>query len=500
MPQEDRNGAFLDKLSLVLTGKLAESKDLDAYVSGGLEIDAYLETLRTDPGFESKMIQYWMSVLKIQGKFETSPVMGPGVKPESLATQSVDFTFEKSRIIDYTTISDKGIYNQMRNRKACTVPRITRTFARQVIFTDQALEDRNNACKANPDLVKQAACLKANQTYLTTRRPKQLADLDAVECACGTEVNVSPWWNPAVQLKACPEAVTTCGANLSKCELFDTRFDSKLLSQHKNNYSEFNSYGTAVIEALTTEPARIIARNIVSNESFSEVLTTSSTFLNGAAEHYLSTFGSLLVRNAPARSYKSSDGKSVLVSNQSSRAEYRRIDRGPRHAGILTTPMFHQVTNGYRAKANRVYEGFLCRRFIISAEVPSSPSDVTDLTKRQPCAQCHQTLEPLGGFFGKWEQTGINYLYDSTRNAQGSFGNSMGDDTKALGEALGTASDFDKCAVQRAFEIAMGREITVKESQSLLPELVKTFRENGRKFWPILKTIMTAPFYRGAFL
>jgi hypothetical protein len=162
--------------------------------------------------------------------------------------------------------------------------------------------------------------------------------------------------------------------------------------------------------------------------------------------------------------------------------------------------MFHQVTNGYRAKANRVYEGFLCRRFIISAEVPSSPSDVTDLTKRQPCAQCHQTLEPLGGFFGKWEQTGINYLYDSTRNAQGSFGNSMGDDTKALGEALSAEGDFDKCAVQRAFEIAMGREITIKESQTILPELVKKFRENGRKFWPVLKAIMNAPFFKGAFL
>lgn len=498
--------AIVEKIALVFTGRFPSPQDLERVSSGALEPGEYFDSLKNNPAVEAKLTEYWLSVLKINGKFEPTTVMNPGSPPtvprEDLVKQASRFAFDNSMVVDISKISFSPAYNTLRNRVECPEPRITRVFNREVIFNDAFIADQKAQCQAMPDepAAPKAACINRWNTYETTGRPAQLARLDSTECACGTEISVRPWWNPGVSMKACQEAVTKCGTDLGACEVLDTRLDPRLaLRGYRTNYNGSTFYGTDVIEALTTEPGRIVAKNIIEGADFRSVLTSQATYLNGAAEHFLSGPGSLLVRNGPPNSYKLASGQSSLISNQPSRRTYRRVERGNGHAGILTTPMFQQVTNGYRAKANRIYEGFLCKRFVIGANLPPSPSNVTDLELREPCAQCHRILEPMGRYLSRWELEGVNYLYSASRNANGAFGGHSGTDAAGLGTAVGLQGDFESCAVQRAFEIAMGRELSAPEAQHLLPELTSIFRQNGRKLWPVLKAIVASPNFKGAF-
>ena len=340
----------LEKISLVFSGLLPSPDELNSIESGALSLDSYLENLRTKPDVETKIVQYWLSVLKISDKFDPTSVRASDNSPtaETLNTQGDrnTFTFQNSKIIDITKISDKLVYNSIRKIAACSTERVTRTFGRQVIRDDATLEVERGECRQNPNATLAQRCLASLDTYVTVTRPKQLADLDAVECECGSETSVRPWWNPAVSIKACPDAVNKCGPTLSGCQIYDVRLDPRLGPQHANNYHSSSNYGTDVIDNLTIEPALIIARNILSNQDFRGVLTANATYLNGATEHYLSGPGSLLVRNAPPGSYKTSAGASTLVASQPQRRTYRPVARGAQHAGILTTPMFQQVTNG----------------------------------------------------------------------------------------------------------------------------------------------------------
>lgn len=494
--------ATLEKIAIVFTGRFPAREDVERVNAGTLDLGEYFESLRTRPEVERKLVDYWLSVLKINGRFDTSTVSAPNAAlpggTERLQTQATNFTFAASRLVEISTLSSQGAYVAIRNRTACPVPRVTRVFRNEAIRSDAAIASLKSECQQITDVTRRDACVAQWTRYETVERPAQLQRLDTTQCECGTETEVQPWWNPSTRIRACQDAVTACGPALENCEILDDRFDTRLATfGQRARYQPNLNYGTDVMDALTLEPGILIARNIVEKEDFRRVLTSTHTYLNGAAEHYLSGKGSLLVRNGPPNSYKNSSGASTLVSNQPSRRTYRKLERGTGHAGILTTPMFHQVTNGYRAKVNRVYEGFLCNRFVISANVPASPSNVTNLEQREPCAQCHRIIEPMGRFLGRWEQEGLNYLYRASRPANGSYGGHSGADALGLGTAVSVQPQFETCAVQRAFEIAMGREMSEPEARTLLPQLLTVFQENNRQMWPVLKALVTSAHFKG---
>lgn len=494
--------AMIEKISVVFTGMLPSSEDVERVGNGSLDLEEYFDSLRQNPAVEQKLVDYWSSVLKIRDRFE--PVRVHAVAPgttrvtERLENRFTNFTFENSKILEISSLPRHDTYNEIRGRTACSQPRISRVYPNETVRTDSAIAREREKCALIVDAAERTACLDKWTRYETVERPAQLARLDQVNCECGTEQTVRPWWNPEEPARACSDAVAACGSDLKGCHILDGRIDSRFAARgYRNKYHPSNFYGTDVIDALTLEPGMIIARNVIEGEDFRNVLTTTSTYLNGSAEHYLSTIGSLIVRNGPPNSFKTASGESTLLPDQASRRSYRKVERGAGHAGILTTPMFHQVTNGYRAKINRIYEGFLCNRFVIKANVPPSPSNITDLEIREPCAQCHRIIEPMGRYMGRWPQEGLNYQYFAAQPAAGSFGAHSGSDALGLGSAVSMQPQFDTCAVQRAFEIAMGREISEPEARALMPQLLNVFRQNNRQLWPVLKAIVTSPNFKG---
>jgi hypothetical protein len=252
----------------------------------------------------------------------------------------------------------------------------------------------------------------------------------------------------------------------------------------------------------TEEPGRIIAAIVSEGSDFRKVLTDTRTRLNGAMESfYLSRTGQALLKQLPPGTFRDGpNGPFRLDSGAGMRKDFRWVDRGTGHAGIMTTWAFQQFTNGYRAKANRVYEAFLCRRFVIPPGTIDANTDSDDLLVRQPCANCHQLLEPMGAFFNNWALEGTNYLYRGDYQPYGKFmvGDTWqsGTDTQGLGKIIGDDPRFAECASARAFEFVMGRSPNPFERSQVVSQTVAKFSERF-DFMAALITVLNSDSFRG---
>lgn len=83
--------------------------------------------------------------------------------------------------------------------------------------------------------------------------------------------------------------------------------------------------------------------------------------------------------------------------------------RGPRAAGILTTPMFLQRYATARARGAVLYNAFLCKSFV-AENAQLTPSTEPNLMKRPGCQTCHATLEPLAAYFARIEPSSSVFL------------------------------------------------------------------------------------------
>ncbi|WP_437688160.1 DUF1585 domain-containing protein [Sorangium sp. So ce176] len=206
-------------------------------------------------------------------------------------------------------------------------------------------------------------------------------------------------------------------------------------------------------------------------------------------------------------------------------------DRGPRAAGIITTPVFLAKYASRRARAAALYSAFLCKSFMAEhADLP--PSDEPDLMVRPGCSSCHARLEPLAAYFTRVEETTWTYLPASRfpienpvckLNAEGKTGHSCqrfydpafssrergvlrgayaSPDNAERGPA-GVAADltrmpeFASCAVERVTESFLGRPLR-DEDEALLRALRERFVSRGYRMRSLVEAIVRSPAYARA--
>ena len=172
--------------------------------------------------------------------------------------------------------------------------------------------------------------------------------------------------------------------------------------------------------AFTMEPGMMIAKIISQDRSWNEVLTTSKGVVNGATAYlignkkvghkYIDNFLPNIAGNdAYPNRLTNLVFKNAKPSNYKNFAE---VETGGLKAGIMKTMAFHKVTNGHRAKANRIRQSLLCQEFTPPDE-PQTESDEEDLSKRPYCSHCHKVLEPMTNFFSHWpDSDNFEYLKD----------------------------------------------------------------------------------------
>ncbi len=140
-------------------------------------------------------------------------------------------------------------------------------------------------------------------------------------------------------------------------------------------------------------PLRLIEHVVMNDRPFTEIVTADYAVAN----EYVATVWGM--------DYDG-DGQEWI--------ETRYPEPGRPHAGILSDSKlfirhYSAPLNAQRGRANAISKGLLCFDFLardidVSGNVDlSDPEAVKNAVKSPACASCHQTLDPLGGFFWSYE-------------------------------------------------------------------------------------------------
>ena len=225
---------------------------------------------------------------------------------------------------------------------------------------------------------------------------------------------VSPYWAPTTSIKVCAydaqerevtgsgfecaagsDVQCGCGTNLKWCRL--------------------GPINQEITSSLTESLDRLIADILASDRPYTDLFTADEMWINGRLAHF---FRHQVRKSAPARLSPSPVPTAVLPSESdlayTDADTWVKVPLESDHAGILTHPAFLLRFQTRRARANQMYNSFLCQPFQPPAEGLPPATDVEqlnpDLQRRAGCKYCHALLEPAAAFWGRWAENGGGFL------------------------------------------------------------------------------------------
>ncbi len=370
-------------------------------------------------------------------------------------------------------------------------------------------------------------------------------------CRIEGYVWVNPYWDPSTRIKVCaydaqavaedtagnsctetynPSAQCGCGPNLRQCVQGNSATDR------------------AMRAALGDEPGRIFEHIIRADRSYLEAFTTRETVVNGASAHFYRHMSGVIRHNTGGGvSYEAEMGNlRTVYPNGFSSADWRVVERGPEHSGILTTFAYMTRLGSNRARANRFYTAFLCNPFVPSSEgIPAESDDTPDpnLRTRAGCADCHNVLEPAAAHFAHWRDNqtfgfmdqvtpltplaecsncGVpgspncsafcNAYFVTPNNSEdatveAAAGRSLATvflsdeeaeavDTGPSGLIQGNETRIAECTARTLSEEFLGRELNEDELLEWLPELRDEFVASGYNFRDLVRRLVRSDIYR----
>lgn len=527
---------IIDRLALVLTGKLASTDQRQAYLDGTKTLVAIADQLRDSEDFERNLAYFYQEKLRITEPIEFNEIytfINDGNK-----------NFDGKIVNKHRVVGGKlNIFNIIKDTPENTIA----SYADQIRnpqkynieqqnYLSQHLKFRkpNNGSahyfmqlfmgnrKTIENLLNIGILGGYNDKPITADLQEDFKLLkktlnEAQYCNRSSMIDVTPYWNSEITVKACPATVTDkfCGANFANC--FPYVGDPA-------ERDPANFYRRKVAQAMTLEPGIMMAKTVREQKKYSQIVTTSLGVVNGHYLHFLKNFDRVIskqyqrkkswddnkftandrliltIKDSLLNSYPKLAEKEIDLNDHS----YQWIERGgDQHAGILTTIAFQRSTNGWRAKANKARSALLCREFIDPVGAKADPNDQRKLEERAYCGDCHKYLEPLSRFFHRWPDTGNdnNYFYDHfaeplTTSYQDSYcpkcQSLEGNDVKGFAEIMTSSDDgFKQCAVRQAFEYVIKRQMDADELRLLLPGLVEIYDDNKENLWMVMRQIIS---------
>ncbi|HEY5934811.1 MAG TPA: DUF1585 domain-containing protein [Kofleriaceae bacterium] len=284
------------------------------------------------------------------------------------------------------------------------------------------------------------------------------------------------------------------------------------------------------------EAGKFLERTFAEDRDVRELLTSRGTVINGPlAQFYRGMAGTTCCGPGLELGYSNPEPlfdpaavpRSLLPHDVTTWTPV--VDRGKHAAGLMTMPVFLMKYGTRRARAHVLYQAFLCKDFQ-SPAAKLVPSTEVDLAKRQGCASCHRTLEPMAAFFTRVEESNWSYLpaaqfpsssqrcangdpkrmraecktyYDpdftdaksaTLRGAHGSPTNAEAGPA-GLGAQIVSSPEFASCVVQNVAQSFLGRSLETADQQ-WKAALTKTFVESGFRMRPLVKAVVTSTQYR----
>lgn len=233
-------------------------------------------------------------------------------------------------------------------------------------------------------------------------------------------VRVTPYWAPDRTVKVCAfeaqEAEVSplgtdcatydgrydpycgCGPGLAWCDTFD-------LGHNGGNPNP------PVAKAIAGDLEHRVAKVIGDDQSYLELLTGRSMFVNGPLVHFLR-----YQTRVPAhvRFNEVPVDVDALPDLGFDEADtWVEVPLGEEQSGILTSMAYLMKFQTRRARANRFYNAFLCQPFqppaggLVDLDDPKA---TLDLQQREGCQYCHALLEPAAAHWGRWGEYGTGYV------------------------------------------------------------------------------------------
>ncbi len=207
-------------------------------------------------------------------------------------------------------------------------------------------------------------------------------------------VMVKPYYAPDTEVKVCAfDAQGRCGKNLEKCQVDNAKTQQTIT---KSLINQLVMYAESLYK---------------SKRPYTDLITAKDMYVNGPLSHFMrhqmNTLDGISIGDMNIKG----DIPVVAFHKQE---EWKSVDRGTLHSGILTMPAYLLRFASNRGRADRFYNSFLCKPFQAPPGGLPPGQDTChkepNLQKRCGCKYCHATLEPAAAHWGRWLQSGINAL------------------------------------------------------------------------------------------
>ncbi len=362
-------------------------------------------------------------------------------------------------------------------------------------------------------------------------------------------VEVSPYWAPTTTVRVCAfdaqealrvpnlanpnqpqlecsstgaqDARCGCGPNLSFCQVRVGQLDTRL--EIVRSFSEqLLRYGDEVVRE---------------GRPYTDFLLGTEMEINGPLSHYLrfqTRTGGGNFLGLPTQGYEVPE----IGFDEGDR--WVKIERGERHAGVLTMPGYLVKFQTNRSRANRFYNAFLCQYFEAPpGGLPASDdpcSEEPNLTERCGCKFCHVSVEPAAAYWGRFAEAGLASLNEdvfpkfnracstpqSARNPLCRFfylteaghpdeapyvgmmlpyvfADAVREENIELGPAALAqeaveSGDFARCTTRKMWRSLMGREPLV-EDEPVVEALAEDFIANDYDLRELVLSLVTRPEY-----
>lgn len=295
---------------------------------------------------------------------------------------------------------------------------------------------------------------------------------------------------------------------------------------------------TRLLQSLNREPLEIVASVVARDEDYATIFSTRRGMANGA----LAFMNRYQADQMGELEFSASAAPESLPDIPVTDTSWHEYVRAPQHSGVLTTPVFLARFPTLRARINRFRTAFLCRPFTPSSDPPAPPESTchseSNLARRCGCQYCHASIEPLGAAWGRWAERGTRFLdpasfpsfdpacaacqgnacpqrcrYYVTTPLDGDSVPFLGvlqpylyrsDDEvrrieagpRSLVADTLASQEFQSCTVRTTWARLLNRPMSDRESERVLPALIRDFEAHGRSYRALVRAIVTSPAYR----
>jgi hypothetical protein len=341
-----------------------------------------------------------------------------------------------------------------------------------------------------------------SEVWHSERLRTEVADGD---CDADKLVDVQPWWNRKETLQVCRRTASTAatvtvrGREL-RCDT-DEGQASGLCGCGKNLvHCYIDGLREDVAKSMKDEMAQVAMTIVREERPYSELLTADWTMLDGRLEVFYGKVWETQSR----------------IDDPDAAKSWRRVERNPRHSGVLSSPaMLNFFYNG-RRWAERTLEAFFCHETVPdfdllddtvdaghSVAIPYRDSpDLTptmNVTQGRACAACHLQLDAVARVKDRWDFFGRYYEQMPTRQLpipeEVIFNGAVVAGLDGFGRALAGSETFHDCVVNQVWQHMTGHRFRPDELPTRRA-LVQRFEQNNLNFRSLVKDVARTPEYR----